>query len=81
MKDFTSEPWRPRIVQLMGLSWSGCTELDHEQDGDDRGQQDDQVPQQAPSQIPGSEREDAADIVARAAMPRVDQTFPLSVGR
>ena len=32
-------------------------------------------------QIPGGEREDAADIVARAAVPRVDQTFPLSVGR
>ena len=31
------------------------------------------------TELPGGEREDAADIVARAAMPRVDQTFPLLV--
>ena len=31
------------------------------------------------TEIPGGEREDAANRVARAAVSRVDQTFPLSV--
>ena len=37
----TLELWRPRIVQLVGLSWSGCREGDHDhaQEGDDQGQQ------------------------------------------
>ena len=81
----------------MGLPWSGCTECDHQQEGDDQdGQQDDHVDQQddqgdlrddhvhqQPSDgktgIPGGERKDAANKVARTAVSRIDQTFALSV--
>ena len=44
--------------------------------------QDDHVDQQpscSKTEIPGGEREDAANKVARAAVSRVDQTFALSV--
>ena len=67
----------------MGLPWSGCTECDHQQEGDDQGDQRDDHVHQQPSDgktgIPGGERKDAANKVARAAMSRVDQTFALSV--
>ena len=69
----------------MGLPWSGCTECDHEQEGDGQGQQQDdhgdQQPRDSKTQTPGGEREDAANKVARAAVSRVDQTFALSVGQ
>ena len=66
----------------MGLPWSGCTECDHQQEGDDQGQQDDHVDQQpsdSKTEIPGGERKDAANKVARTAVSRIDQTFALLV--
>ena len=85
--DFTStlELWRPRIVQFLGLSWSGCMECDHdhEQEGDDQGQHDHHFHQHLhpdiKTQIPGGERKDATNIIGCAPMSRVDQTFPLLV--
>ena len=65
----------------MGLPWSGCTECDHQQEGDGQGEQQDDHVDQQPSDgktgIPGGERKDAANIVARALMSWVDHTFAL----
>ena len=39
------------------------------------------LPRRRKTEIPGGERKDATNIVARAAMSRIDQTFALLVSQ